>query len=439
MADVTPSDQVNAIQATARRVRTSARLLAYQPSTAKDDALAKIAESLRDHSHQILEANQRDLERGQSNGLDAAFIDRLALDDGRLDKMASEVEEIIALADPVGRIDSAWVRPNGLRVARRRIPLGVIGIIYESRPNVTSDAAALCLKSGNGVVLKGGSDALASNRAVYQAIVAGLDASSLAEGARHAVGFVDTSDRSAVQEMLGLSQDIDVIIPRGGKGLIEFVTEHSRIPVIKHDEGVCHVVVDGSARAPVVDDIVLNAKTHRPGVCNAMETLLVLDNSVDNHLERVLGRLMAAGVKLHLCDRAYPVAQKLAAQTDGLSREGFDTATQEHYRTEFLAMELSVRVVADLDEAIAHINEYGSHHTESLLTENYSQSERFQGEVDSSVVMINASTRFSDGNQLGLGAEIGISTTKMHAYGPMGIDELTTTKFVVLGDGQIRP
>jgi glutamate-5-semialdehyde dehydrogenase len=434
MPDVTPSAHLKQLRTTARRVRQSARLLAYQPSSAKDDALEKIAQALRDHNDRILEANARDLERGRNKGLDAAFIDRLALDSGRIDKMASDVEEVIALSDPVGRIDSAWVRPNGLRVARRRIPLGVIGIIYESRPNVTSDAAALCLKSGNGVVLKGGSDAFDSNRAVYQAILAGLEASALAEGARHAVGFVDTTERSAVKEMLGLSKEIDVIIPRGGKGLIRFVTEHSRIPVIKHDEGVCHVVVDGSARESVVDEVVLNAKTHRPGVCNAMETLLVLENGVDNHLGRVLGRLVEAGVELHLCDRA-----RAAAEKAGLSREAFDTATEEHYRTEFLAMELSVRVVADLDEAIAHINEFGSNHTESLLTEDYSQSERFQREVDSSVVMVNASTRFSDGNQLGLGAEIGISTTKMHAYGPMGIDELTTTKFVVLGDGQIRP
>lgn len=433
MPDATQSARFEKLHSTARRVRQSARTLAYQSSSAKDDALSKIATALRDHTEAILEANRQDLAKGRDKGLDPAFMDRLELTPARIDKMASDVEEVIALGDPVGRVDSTWVRPNGLRVGRRRIPLGVIGIIYESRPNVTSDAAALCLKSGNGVLLKGGSDAFLSNRAVYQAILAGLAASALPEGARHAVGFVDTTDRGAVKEMLGLSDDIDVIIPRGGKGLIRFVTEHSRIPVIKHDEGVCHVVIDGSARPEVVDPIVINAKTHRPGVCNAMETLLVLENAVDAHLERTLERLANAGVRLHLCERALAVAQEA-----GLAPDSYGAATDEHFRTEFLSLELAVRVVDDLDEAIGHINEYGSHHTESLLTEDYSKSQRFQREVDSSVVMINASTRFSDGNQLGLGAEIGISTTKMHAYGPMGIDELTTTKFVVLGDGQIR-
>ncbi|QDG54228.1 glutamate-5-semialdehyde dehydrogenase [Persicimonas caeni] len=433
MPDATKSVRFEKLHSTARRVRQSARLLAFQPSSAKNDALSKIATALRDQTEAILEANRQDLANGRAKGLDEAFLDRLELTPARIDKMASDVEEIIALGDPVGRVESTWVRPNGLRVGRRRIPLGVIGIIYESRPNVTSDAAALCIKSGNGVLLKGGSDAFASNRAVYKAILAGLEASALPEGARHAVGFVDTTDRGAVQEMLRLSDDIDVIIPRGGKGLIRFVTEHSRIPVIKHDEGVCHVVIDGSARREVVDPIVLNAKTQRPGVCNAMETLLVLDNAVKTHLGRALDRLADAGVKLHLCERAFEVAEQ-----SGLDANTYDHATAEHYRTEFLSLELAVRVVEDLSEAIGHINEYGSHHTESLLTEDYSQSERFQREVDSSVVMINASTRFSDGNQLGLGAEIGISTTKMHAYGPMGIDELTTTKFVVLGDGQIR-
>ncbi len=433
MPDVSKSVLHENLHTTAERVRRSARLLAYQPSSIKDDALAHVAQALRDHTDKILEANRHDLVRGRDKGLEAAFLDRLELTPARIEKMAAAVEEIIALGDPVGRVDRMWVRPNGLRVGKRRIPLGVVGIIYESRPNVTSDAAALCLKSGNGVILKGGSDAFESNKAVFEAITAGLAASSLPAGAAQAVGFVDTTERDAVREMLQLDKFIDVIIPRGGKGLICFVTEHSRIPVIKHDEGVCHVVVDGSARAEVVDDIVLNAKTQRPGVCNALETLLVLDNAVDKHLGRALSKLANAGVKLHLCERS-----QAAANAQGLDDATWVEADETSYRTEFLALELAVRVVDDLDEAIAHINEYGSNHTESLLTEDYSQSERFQREVDSSVVMINASTRFSDGGQLGLGAEIGISTTKMHAYGPMGIDELTTTKFVVLGNGQIR-
>ncbi|MFW6057354.1 MAG: glutamate-5-semialdehyde dehydrogenase, partial [Persicimonas sp.] len=279
----------------------------------------------------------------------------------------------------------------------------------------------------------GGSDAFQSNRAVFEAIQAGLAASELDEAATPAVGFVDTTDRGAVRAMLGLDRYIDVIIPRGGKGLISFVSEHSRIPVIKHDEGVCHVVVDGSARPEVVDDIVLNAKTQRPGVCNALETLLVLDNAVDIHLARLLERLSKAGVQLHLCERSAPIARRA-----GLDASQFAPADEQAYQAEYLSLELAVRVVDDLSQAIEHIDTYGSRHTESLLTEDYTQSERFQSEVDSSVVMINASTRFADGNQLGLGAEIGISTTRMHAYGPMGIDELTTTNFVVLGTGQIR-
>jgi glutamate-5-semialdehyde dehydrogenase len=425
--------QPHSLHATAERVRRSARLLAYQPSSLKDDALAKIAQALRARTDSILEANERDLHRGRDKGLSEAFLDRLELSPSRVDKMASAVEEIIALDDPIGQLDSMWVRPNGLRVGRRRIPLGVVGIIYESRPNVTSDAAALCLKSANGVILKGGSDAFESNRAVFEAIGAGLQASALPEGARGAVGFVDTTDRGAVEVMLGLDEFIDVIIPRGGKGLIQFVTEHSRIPVIKHDEGVCHLVVDGSARPELVDAVALNAKTQRPGVCNAIETLLVLDNAVDAHLGRLLELLDEAGVRLHLCERS----RQFVADS-GLRLSDVVDADAASYAAEFLSLELAVRVVDDLSAAIEHIATFGSDHTESLLTEDYSQSERFQSEVGSSVVMINASTRFSDGNQLGLGAEIGISTTKLHAYGPMGVDELTTTKFVVLGDGQVR-
>lgn len=433
MSDAQTPAHLDDLRDVAQRVHQSARLLAHQPSSTKDDALSKMATALRDHTEAILEANAGDVAGGRDKGLDDAFLDRLELTPARIEKMARDVEEVINLPDPVGSVDSTWVRPNGLRVGRRRIPLGVIGIIYESRPNVTSDATALCLKSGNGVMLKGGSDAFQSNRAVYEAIVDGLGASSLPRGARQAVGFVDTTDRRAVQTMLGFDEFIDVIIPRGGKGLINFVKEHSRIPVIKHDEGVCHIVIDGSARPAAVDDIVLNAKVQRPGVCNAMETLLVLDNAVDVHLQRTLQRLAEAGVRLHLCPRSMEEARQA-----GIDEAAYSEAGEVEYAAEFLSLELAVRVVDDLDAAIAHINRYGSRHTESLLTQDYRQSERFQSEVDSSVVMINASTRFSDGNQLGLGAEIGISTTKMHAYGPMGLEELTTTKFVVLGQGQIR-
>ena len=415
----------------AQRLRAAARILARQSTAARNDALQKMADALREHRHQILKANQIDVDAARDAQMEAAFVDRLVLDDRRLEAMAQAIEEIVALDDPIGGDDEMWTRPNGLQVARRRIPLGVIGIIYESRPNVTSDAAALCLKSGNGVLLKGGSDAFRSNRAIAQALRQGLTQSALPDAAADAIGFVNTTDRGAVQTMLGLSDSIDVIIPRGGKGLIRFVHEHSKIPVIKHDEGVCHIVIDGTAGAEDIDRIVLNAKTQRPGVCNALETLLILDNAVEPHLRRLLKILDEAGVTLHLCPTS-------ADEASALGITDFKTADDQAYAAEFLSLELALRVVDDLDDAIAHIDRFGSRHTESLLTNDYRQSRRFLDEIDSSVVMINASTRFSDGGQLGLGAEIGISTTRLHAYGPMGLRELTTTKFVILGSGQIR-
>ncbi|MGM0557532.1 MAG: glutamate-5-semialdehyde dehydrogenase [Myxococcota bacterium] len=429
----TPPSYLDALRSTAERVHRSARHLAYQPSATKDDALAHVAASLRRHTESILEANARDVERGREKGLDEAFLDRLQLTSQRVEKMAGAVEELLALDDPVGKLDEMWTRPNGLRVGKRRIPLGVIGIIYESRPNVTSDAACLCLKSGNGVLLKGGSDAFESNRAIFAAIRAGLDASALPDEASAAVGFVDTRERGAVKDMLGMDAYVDVIIPRGGHGLIEFVKENSRIPVIKHDEGVCHVVVDGTALPDVVDRVVLNAKTQRTGVCNAAETLLLTTDGAREHGVRVLAKLADAGVKMHLCPRSMELATGAEIDPSLLVE-----ADNDAFAREFLALELSVRVVDDLTDAISHIDTFGSRHTEALLTSDYNASERFQAEVDSSCVVINASTRFNDGGELGLGAEIGISTTKMHAYGPMGLKELTTTKFVVLGNGQIR-
>ncbi len=415
----------------AERIRRAARVLARQSTAARNDALISMARALREQRASILSANQQDVADGRRRDLDDAFVDRLVLNDERIDAMAEAIEEIATLDDPIGGHDRMWTRPNGLQVARRRIPLGVIGIIYESRPNVTSDAAALCLKSGNGILLKGGSDAFRSNRAIVDALRDGLKKSDLDDRAVDAVGFVNTTDRRAVQTMLGLSEFIDVIIPRGGKGLIQFVTEHSQIPVIKHDEGVCHIVVDGSADADDVDRIVLNAKVQRPGVCNALETLLVLKSGVDHHLTRLLKKLDDADVELHLCPTSVEAARAAGIDT-------FVEADDESYAAEFLSLRLAVRVVEDLDEAIDHIDRFGSRHTEAIVTNDYAQSQRFVDEIDSSVVMVNASTRFSDGGQLGLGAEIGISTTRMHAYGPMGLRELTTTKFVVLGSGQAR-
>ena len=415
----------------AAELRRASRVMARQSTAQRNDALACMANALRDHQSAILEANQADVESATERQLDEAFIDRLILTPERLEKMAAAIDEIATLDDPIGGHDQMWTRPNGLQVARRRIPLGVVGMIYESRPNVTSDAAALCLKSGNAILLKGGSDAFGSNRAIIDALRDGLRQSSLDDHAANALGFVDTTNRKAVETMLQLSDHIDVIIPRGGKGLIQFVDKHSHIPVIKHDEGVCHVVIDQSAPLDAANEIVLNAKTDRPGVCNALETLLILKNAVDEHLPHLLRSLDDAGVQLHLCPTSAAAATK----------EGIDTfrnADDDSYGTEFLSLQLAVRVVDGLDEAIAHIDQYGSRHTEAIVTNDYAQSQRFVDEVDSSVVLVNASTRFSDGGQLGLGAEIGISTTRMHAYGPMGLRELTTTKFVVLGSGQVR-
>jgi glutamate-5-semialdehyde dehydrogenase len=416
-----------------QRIARSARVLANQPSRHKNQALGRIAEYLRARAPDILEANERDLERARGESHDEAFLDRLRLSETRIDKMASDVEAIAALDDPVGRVDEQWVRPNGIKVGRQRIPLGVLGMIYEARPNVTSDAAALCLKSGNGVLLKGGSAAFDSNRAIHRSIREAIDVSDLPDKTNNAVGFVNTTDRDAVGEMLTLDEHIDVVIPRGGPGLIQLVTEHAHMPVIKHDAGVCHIVVDGSAEPQMVDDIVLNAKIQRPSVCNAVETLLVLEDAVDPHLERVIEKLSDAGVTLFLDAPSYKAAERADLAVENLER-----ADEQAYRREFLSLQLAVKVCEGLDEAQAHIAEYGSSHTEAIVTDDYSKSRRFVDEVDSSVVLVNASTRFSDGNQLGLGAEVGISTTRMHAYGPMGVDELTTTKFVVFGDGQIR-
>ena len=421
------------VQNHVRRVDEASNSLAQASSSQKNDALAKVADQLRKETERILAANKTDVQRARSGDRSTAFVDRLRLNETRIDSMASDIEEIIALPDPVGGEDSSWVRPNGLRVSRRRIPLGVIGMIYEARPNVTTDATALCIKSGNGAYLKGGSDAFDSNKAIYESIRRGLDESNLPPDATDAIGFVDTTDREAVGDMLEASDLIDVIIPRGGEGLIKFVTQNSQIPVIKHEKGVCHMVIDGSAPAKRVDDIVLNAKTQRPSVCNAIETILFLDNSVDKHLPRVLKRLEDAGVFLHLDSEALGHAER-AELSDGSYRKADDSS----YHTEFLDLEVAVRVVEDLDEAENHIQTFGSSHTEALLTDKYEQSETFKDRIDSSVLVVNASTRFSDGNQLGLGAEIGISTTRLQAYGPMGLRELTTTKFVVTGKGQTR-
>ncbi|MFH2076950.1 MAG: glutamate-5-semialdehyde dehydrogenase, partial [Pseudomonadota bacterium] len=371
----------------------------------------------------IIRENERDLGKARELGLSPAMIDRLTLNEAAIGGIARGLAEVAALPDPVGKVASMWRRPNGLVVGRMRIPLGVIGIIYESRPNVTADAAALCLKSGNAIILRGGSEAIHSNLVIVRVLQGVLRDLSLPETA---IQIVPITDREAVYEMLQLEESIDVIIPRGGEDLIRAVVRDSRIPVIKHYKGVCHVFVDEGADLDMAVRICVNAKTQRPGVCNAMETLLVHEAVAGEFLPVVAGPFRKAGVVLRGCERTRAILPDV------------ETATEEDWYREYLDLILAVRVVRDLDEAIAHIGQYGSLHTEAIVTESYERAQRFLAEVNSSVVLVNASTRFNDGFELGLGAEIGISTTKLHAFGPMGLEELTTTKFIIYGNGQVR-
>jgi len=367
-------------------------------------------------------ANQLDLEAGRAKGLSAAMLDRLALNESRIQGMIDSLQEVARLDDPVGIVTRMWTRPNGLRVGKKTIPLGVIGIVYEARPNVTVDAFALCFKAGNATILKGGSEALNSNRCLVGVIAEALGRAGVADACQ----IVDSTDRDAVAFLLKQEEYIDLIIPRGGEGLIRFVAENSRIPVIKHYKGVCHVYVAEDADVQMALNIVENAKLSRPAVCNALETLLVNRDIAERFLPLLGERLKAKGVEL----RADPEARRFL--TDAVP------ATEDDYYAEFLDLILAVKVVSDLDEAIDHVEKYGSSHTEAIVTNSYRLAQDFIDRVNSSVVLVNASTRFSDGYQLGLGAEIGISTTRLHAYGPMGLESLVTEKFVVYGDGQVR-
>jgi len=408
----------------ARQAKQAARTMAKLSSAVKNDLLRRMADALEGGSAELLSANEKDVAAGRQKGLSAAMVDRLVLDDKRIRGMADGLREVAALPDPVGEITGMWRRPNGIQVGRMRIPLGVIGIVYEARPNVTADAAGLCLKSGNAVILRGGSEAVHSNAAIGALLKGELRRMGLPEAALQVVA---TTDRAAVLELLKLEEEIDLIIPRGGEGLIRFVVENSRIPVIKHYKGVCHVFVDASADFEMAEKICVNAKVQRPGVCNAMETLLIHKDIAETFVPRIAATLRDQGVELRGC----PVTREFAPEVAA--------AEEADWGAEYLDLILAVKVVDDLDEAIDHIHQYGSLHTETIVTGDYAHSQRFLREVNSSVVMVNASTRFSDGNQLGLGAEIGISTTKLHSFGPMGLEDLTTRKFVVLGDGQIRP
>ena len=407
----------------AAQAKKAARVMAGLSSKAKNCVLLRMAEALLEQQEYIRAENAKDLAAGRDKGLSAAMLDRLELSDKVMDSMVAGLKEVAALPDPVGEVSEMANRPSGITVGRMRVPLGVIAMIYESRPNVTVDAAALCLKSGNAILLRGGSEAIHSNLALAKVLQDVLVAENIDPAA---LQVVPTTDREAVNFLLSLEEYIDLVIPRGGEGLIRFVSENSRIPVLKHYKGVCHQFVDASADIQMAVDIVVNGKTHRPGVCNALECLLVHKDVAAAFLPKVATALTAAGVELRGCPQTCEIVS------------GCSVAAESDWGMEFLDLILAVKVVDDMDGAMDHIARYGSQHTENIVTANYANAQRWLREVDASAVMINASTRFNDGGEFGLGAEIGISTTKLHAYGPMGLKELTTKKFIVYGDGQVR-
>ncbi len=405
------------------RARAAARDIGRAETAAKNAALNAIADRIDAQAEALKQENARDLEAGRANGLDDALLDRLELTDARIAAMSEGLRQIAALPDPIGEITDMAYRPSGIQVGRMRVPLGVIGIIYESRPNVTADAAGLCLKAGNAAVLRGGSEAIHSNQAIAACIRSGLAEAGLSQDV---VQVIETTDRAAVGEMLKMKRCIDVIIPRGGKGLIERISKESEVPVIKHLDGICHVYIDDDADYRKAVKVAFNAKTQRYGTCNTMETLLVADTVAADILPDLCAHLENEGVELRGCEKTCALI------------EGINAASEADWDTEYLAPILSIRVVDGIDQAIDHINAHSSQHTESIITENYTKARRFLREVDSSSVMVNASTRFADGFEYGLGAEIGISTDKLHARGPVGLEGLTSQKFIVLGDGHIR-
>ena len=403
--------------------RESSRALARASSEIKNNALLAIADHLNTGRNEVLAANAVDMQNGRNNGLDAALLDRLELNDERIDAMVEGLHQVAKLPDPVGEITDLGYRPSGIQLCQMRVPLGVIGIIYESRPNVTIDAASLCLKSGNAVILRGGSEAIESNQAIAACIGRGLAAAGLPESA---VQVINTTDRATVGELITMSTYVDVIVPRGGKGLIERISADARVPVIKHLDGNCHVYIDDCADLKKALAIADNAKTHRYGVCNAMESLLIAESMATKVLPELAAIYTEKGVEMRGCDKTRAILPSIKE------------ASEEDWSEEYLAPVLSIKIVSGIDQAIDHINEYGSQHTESIVTEDFNRGRRFIAEVDSSSVMLNASTRFADGFEYGLGAEIGISTDKIHARGPVGLEGLTSQKWVVFGDGQIR-
>jgi glutamate-5-semialdehyde dehydrogenase len=407
----------------AKAARAASIEMARCPSTRKNDVLLRIADKIVQEASAIKAENEKDLIFAKEKGLSDAMIDRLTVKDATIQSMAEGLREVAQLEDPVGAMTRTWKRPNGLEVSRMRIPLGVIGIIYESRPNVTIDAAGLCFKAGNAVILRGGSEALNSNQALAGIVSSALRETNLPE---KAVQVVPVRDREAVNILLRQEEFIDLIIPRGGEGLIRFVVENSKIPVLKHYKGVCHAYVDHGADLAMAAEICYNSKVQRPGVCNALETMLVHQSVAEEFLPQMAKRFAQAGVEIRGCPKTCGILADAKA------------AQEEDWPAEYLDLILAVKVVENMDDALNHIAKYSSNHTESIVTSDYTRARRFLREVDSSVVLVNASTRFNDGGQLGLGAEIGISTSKLHAFGPMGVEELTTTKFVVFGEGQIR-
>ncbi|WP_347488050.1 glutamate-5-semialdehyde dehydrogenase [Desulfoscipio sp. XC116] len=409
--------------AKAQKAKEAARRLAYLSTDIKNSSLSAMADSLIRNTDKILAANDIDVRAGREKGLSRALIDRLLLTPERIADMADGLRMVASLPDPVGEVESMWTRPNGLRIGRTRVPLGVVGIIYEARPNVTVDAAGLCLKAGNAVVLRGGSEAINSNTAITNVVAGAATGAGLPEGA---INLIEITDRAAVNVMLKLNDYIDVIIPRGGAGLIQTVVQNSTVPVIETGVGNCHVFVDRFADFKMARRIVINAKCQRPGVCNAMESLLVHQAVAEDFLPGMLEALKEAGVEVRGCERTMAAA------------DWVKQATENDYAAEFLDLVMAVKVVDNLDEALDHIYRYGTKHSEAIITENYTRAMRFLNEIDAAAVYINASTRFTDGSQYGFGAEIGISTQKLHARGPMGLKELTTNKYIVFGEGQIR-
>ncbi len=412
----------SSIEILARQARAASYRLSQLTSEEKNAVLLAMAEGIRAAVPELIEANAKDLEAAAAKGLSGAMIDRLRLDEKRIEAMAAGVAEVAALADPVGQVMETWTRPNGMRLEQVRVPIGTIGIIYESRPNVTSDAAVLCLKTGNATILRGGSEAIHSNRAIAEVLTKAGEAAGLPE---HAIQLIPFTDRSSVSALCAMDKWLDVIIPRGGRGLIETVVAQARMPVIKHYDGICHTYIDAAADPDMGVEITVNAKTHKPGVCNALETLLVHRSVAETFLPKVAEALRAKGVELRGCERTRAILD-------------CEPATDEDWVTEYLDLILSIKVVDSLDDAVAHINTYGSHHSDCIVTADQAAAEKFLSAVDSACVFHNVSTRFADGGEFGFGAEIGISTEKLHARGPMGLRELTSYQYRVRGEGLVR-